>query len=208
MSFRCTAPRISVALGHQQAACRPTARWHRPGPPAPAAGSCPVSRITASIAPLRKLRPSSRSSPESRVCAVKATASAPFGIAGTDPSTSRALSTMDLPSGVSSASEASAAASASRAMSTPGAGISASAIRLPKVMVPVLSSKQRVHVARRLDRAARFGDDIGLHQPVHPGDADGTTAARRWWWGSASRTARPARSPGSWCRNSWRRRAA
>ena len=44
------------------------------------------------------------------------------------------------PSGVSSASEASWAASASSRSATPGAGTNCVACRLPRVMVPVLSS--------------------------------------------------------------------
>ena len=44
------------------------------------------------------------------------------------------------PSGVSSARLASWAASASSAIATPGAGISSVAMRLPRVIVPVLSS--------------------------------------------------------------------
>ena len=51
-----------------------------------------------------------------------------------------ANSTIDLPSGVSSLSEASAAASASSRSVTPGSGKNSSAMRLPKVIVPVLSS--------------------------------------------------------------------
>ena len=44
------------------------------------------------------------------------------------------------PSGVSSDSDASCAASASRSSVTPGAGMNSVAWRLPSVMVPVLSS--------------------------------------------------------------------
>ena len=51
-----------------------------------------------------------------------------------------ASSTIERPSGVSSASEASSAASASSGSVTPGAGMTSVAMRLPKVMVPVLSS--------------------------------------------------------------------
>ena len=36
-----------------------------------------------------------------------------------------------------------------------------------------LVQEQRIHVARRLDRAARHGEHIEAHQPVHAGDADG-----------------------------------
>ena len=69
------------------------------------------------------------------------------------------------PSGVSSESEASCAASASRSMATPGAGTSSVAWRLPSVMVPVLSSSStstspaastaRPESARTLSRMSR-----------------------------------------------------
>ena len=48
--------------------------------------------------------------------------------------------TMERPSGVSSARLASSAASAASRSETPGTGITSVAMRLPKVMVPVLSS--------------------------------------------------------------------
>ena len=51
-----------------------------------------------------------------------------------------ASTTIERPSGVSSASEDSCAASASACSDTPGAGTNATACRLPSVMVPVLSS--------------------------------------------------------------------
>ena len=35
-----------------------------------------------------------------------------------------------------------------------------------------LVEQQHVDVARRLDRAARHGEHVPLHEPVHPGDAD------------------------------------
>ena len=53
---------------------------------------------------------------------------------------SLASTTMLRPSGVSSASEASCAASASRSSPTPSAGRNSTAWRLPRVIVPVLSS--------------------------------------------------------------------
>ena len=60
-----------------------------------------------------------------------------------------------------------------RARSTPAAGRKAAAWRLPKVMVPVLSSSSVEHVAGRLDRPARHGQHVALHEAVHAGDADG-----------------------------------
>ena len=55
-------------------------------------------------------------------------------------------------------------------------------MRLPKVMVPVLSSSKRVDVARRLDGASGCRDDVEADQPVHAGNADGREQAadRRW----------------------------
>ena len=41
------------------------------------------------------------------------------------------------------------------------------------MIVPVLSSKQRIHIAGRLNRAARHREDVMLNKPVHAGDADG-----------------------------------
>ena len=52
---------------------------------------------------------------------------------------SLASTTIERPSGVSSASEASCAASASSRSSTPGSGMNSVACRLPSVIVPVLS---------------------------------------------------------------------
>ena len=53
---------------------------------------------------------------------------------------SLASTTIDRPSGVSSASDASCAASASSPSVTPGTGTNSVACRLPSVIVPVLSS--------------------------------------------------------------------
>ena len=38
---------------------------------------------------------------------------------------------------------------------------------------PGLVEQERIHVAGRLDGAARHGQDIEANQAVHPGDADG-----------------------------------
>src|SRR3954465_93467 len=76
-----------------------------------------------------------------RVCAVNGTKRAPVGAS----SCSRcpyclASTTIDRPSGVSSASDDICAASASSASETPGIGTNSAAWRLPSVIVPVLSS--------------------------------------------------------------------
>ena len=107
---------------------------------------CSVAQIfTASAAPLRMRRvvlPSFRSSPLIRVWAVNGMncACGPEMSRPRRPYFSFASTAMDRPSGVSSASEASCAASASSSSFTPGAGTNSVACRLPSVMVPVLSS--------------------------------------------------------------------
>jgi K+-transporting ATPase ATPase B chain len=87
--------------------------------------------FTASTAPFIVARPFRRT-PLIRVSAVKGTNSAPAIAAGSArcpcPSAS---ATIDLPSGVSSASEERSAASASRSWLTPWTGMNSAAIRLP-----------------------------------------------------------------------------
>src|ERR1017187_4249552 len=103
---------------------------------------CSVSqRSMASAAPLR-MRPPSKSTPLMRVCALKgmnwalsARISRPRM-----PCSCLASTTIERPSGVSSASEDSCAASANSSVLTPGAGMKRDARRLPSVIVPVLSS--------------------------------------------------------------------
>ena len=102
-------------------------------------------RRTASAAPLRRLRGPcgvARSTPLMRVWAVKGTnsASSSAALRAGWPWRSCASATTLRPSGVSSASDASCAASASCWAVVPGAGKNSLAWRLPKVMVPVLSS--------------------------------------------------------------------
>ena len=76
-----------------------------------------------------------------RVCAVKGTNRACCGSSSCSRSPyCLASTTIERPSGVSSASDAYCAASASSASSTPGIGMNAAAWRLPSVIVPVLSS--------------------------------------------------------------------
>ena len=78
---------------------------------------------------------------------------------------------MERPSGVSSASEDSWAASARSATDTPETG------RTRRLAVADgdragLVEQQRVHVARRLDGAPGHGEHVALDEPVHAGDAD------------------------------------
>ncbi len=96
---------------------------------------------TAHTAPL----PQRRSTPLIRVCALKGTqrvfVSSPSA-GSRSPKRFLARTTTERPSGVSSAREESWAASASCRSSTPGSGTNAAASRLPRVMVPVLSSSR------------------------------------------------------------------
>lgn len=99
---------------------------------------------TAPVAPLRTFRPA-RSTPDIRVCAVNAIHAASVSSPRSrsrSPYLSLASTTTDRPSGVSSASEESCAASASSASVTPLTGTNAAAWRLPRVIVPVLSSSR------------------------------------------------------------------
>src|SRR5580693_8821450 len=102
---------------------------------------CSVTqRRTASTAPLRICRPS-KSRPDILVCALNGTNSCPSPSSRCRrPNRSLASTTMERPSGVSSDSEASWAALATSRSEWPSTGWNADAIRLPRVMVPVLSS--------------------------------------------------------------------
>ena len=85
-----------------------------------------------SAAPLRSCRPSGRSTPDIRVCAVNSTSSAPGdSVTGERPRSPVASVMIDLPSGVSSAALAATAASASSSRVTPWTGVSSTARRLP-----------------------------------------------------------------------------
>ncbi len=97
----------------------------------------------ASAAPLRISRPS-RLTPLMRLLAVKGMKRAPRVLMSRSrmPYSFFARTTMLLPSGVSSARDASCAASASCCAVVPSTGRNSVASRLPKVMVPVLSSRR------------------------------------------------------------------
>ena len=98
-------------------------------------------RATASTAPLRITR-SPMSQPLMRVWAVKGTKVA-FPASSRPRSAKRSLArtTMERPSGVSSARLASCAASARSSTRAPAAGMKSVAMRFPSVIVPVLSSR-------------------------------------------------------------------
>ena len=84
-----------------------------------------------------------------------------------------ASATMDLPSGVSSATEASSAAcaSSSRRMALHRDELARHAVA--EGDRAGLVQQQHVHVARRLDGAPAHRQHVALHQPVHARDADG-----------------------------------
>ena len=123
--------------------------------------------ITESIAPLRTTAPS-WSTPLMRVCAVKGTNFACSSATSTPrrPYFSLASTTIERPSGVSSARLASWATCATSSSLTPATGMNCVAWRLPSVIVPVLSSSSvstspaastaRPEVASTLKRTSRF----------------------------------------------------
>ena len=84
-----------------------------------------------------------------------------------------ASTTIERPSGVSSASEASCAASASSCSVTPLTGRNSRRLAVAERDRAGLVEQQRIDVARRLDRAAGHGEHVEAHQAVHAGDADG-----------------------------------
>src|ERR1035441_10074907 len=142
-SFKCTTP--SARLPSATTSGVPPEREMRSVTSISSVGTSPpcsrTNSITESVAPLRMRRPS-RSTPLMRVCAVNGMKRASCS------ATSRprmlyfclARTTMERPSGVSSARLESCAASASSSSLTPPMGMNSTACRLPSVMVPVLSS--------------------------------------------------------------------
>ena len=129
--------------------------------------------VTAPAAPLRSCRPSGRSTPLIRVCAVNGTKVAPGrSERSRSPNSVLARTTTLRPSGVSSASEASWAASATSFSSTPADREELDGLPVAERDRAGLVEQQRVHVAGGLDRAAAHREHVALHQPVHAGDAD------------------------------------
>ena len=84
-----------------------------------------------------------------------------------------ASTTMERPSGVSSESEASCAASARSRSLTPGERQELRRLAVAQRDRAGLVEQQRVDVAGRFDGAAGHGQHVEAHQPVHAGDADG-----------------------------------
>ena len=85
---------------------------------------------------------------------------------------SLASTTIERPSGVSSESEASCAASASSCSADAGERNEFGRLPVAEGDRAGLVEQQRVDVARRLDRAARHRQHVEPHEPVHAGDAD------------------------------------
>ena len=94
---------------------------------------------TESVAPLRSCSPAA-STPLMRVSAVNGTLTTSCGTPFRDTPRVFPNSTMERPSGVSSPEEARQAACIISSIFTPGRGRNAEAMRLPSVIVPVLSS--------------------------------------------------------------------
>ena len=90
---------------------------------------------------------------------------------------SLASTTMLRPSGVSSASEASCAASASSCSVTPGAGTKVGGHAVADGDGAGLVEQQHIDVARGLDGAAAGGHDVAADQAVDAADADGAEQA-------------------------------
>ena len=132
-----------------------------------------TSAMTASTAPLRIEAPST-SMPLMRVWAENGMNLACSGAISRPrmPYFSLASTTIERPSGVSSDSEASWAASASSRSSTPAHRQELRRLAVAERDGAGLVEQQRVDVARRLDGAARHGQHVEAHQPVHAGDAD------------------------------------
>ena len=83
-----------------------------------------------------------------------------------------ASTTIERPSGVSSASEESCATSASSASGTPSTRDELRGLAVAERDRAGLVEQQHVDVAGRLDRAARHREHVALHEPVHAGDPD------------------------------------
>ena len=113
--------------------------------------------------------------PDMRVCAVKGTNSISCELSSRPrrPYLSFASTTIERPSGVSSASDESCAASAISVSLTPGAGMNSRRLAIAERDGAGLVEQQRVDVAGGFDGASRHGQHVVLDQAIHAGDADG-----------------------------------
>ena len=89
----------------------------------------------------------------------------------------RRYSTIDLPSGVSSASEDQQRALGQFLAAHPRRGVQRAAAAVAEGDGAGLVEQQHVDVAGRLHRATGLGDHVQAHQAVHAGDADGREQA-------------------------------
>ena len=114
-----------------------------------------------------------------RVCAENGMKCAPSSwmLRPRSPCFSLTSTTIERPSGVSSARLASCAASASSSSRTPSAGMSAVAMRLPSVMVPVLSRSSTSTSPAASTARPLMAMTFLRKQAVHAGDADGRQQA-------------------------------
>ena len=129
------------------------------------------SRRTASAAPLRIERPS-MSTPLMRVCAVKGMSVAPESSRSRRLKRSLARTTIERPSGVSSARLESCAASASSRSVDARQRQELGRLAVAERDGAGLVEQQRGAVAGRLDGPAGPREHVVLHQAVHAGDAD------------------------------------
>ena len=130
-----------------------------------------IQRRTASPAPLRIERPSS-STPLMRVCALNGTSVAPASSRSRRPYRSFASTTIERPSGVSSARLESCAASARSPRVDAGQREERRRLPVAERDRPGLVEQQRRAVARRLDGAAGQREHVPLDEPVHARDPD------------------------------------
>ena len=169
----------------------------------------------ASTAPLR-IDVAANSTPLMRVCAengMNLALSSPMSRPRM-PYFSLARTTMERPSGVSSASEASWAASASSCSLDAAQRLELGRLAIAERDGAGLVEQQRVDVARGLHRAARHGQHVKAHQPIHAGNTNGREQRADGGGNERHEQARPAprwrpsrprswRSLASW---PWRRR--
>ena len=199
MSLRWTTPSTRRPVGHQQ-------RRRRPARARSSAAAVTSARHRAALvaderARRRPRRPCGssgrrrrrRSSGSARRTA-RSARRGPAGPGRAGRSRSLASTTMLRPSGVSSARDASWAASASSRSVTPGAGTKATASRLPRVIVPVLSSSSTSTSPAASTARPDIASTLAWTMPVHARRCRWPTAGRRWSWGSGRRAARPAPS--------------
>ena len=123
-------------------------------------------------APHAVRRSAAESMPDIRVCALKGTSTASTGSTAITPYVSSHSRTIDRPSGVSSARLERSAALARRFSETPCTGSGRGRFPVADRDRAGLVEQQGRDVTRGLDRPARHGQHVVLHQPVHAGDAD------------------------------------